>query len=191
MAAMAAILEFSTERFQLFCTTSHPYASYKFRVNWPFSSGEEAKNISSWPWWQSWISNQNIFFFFLFLIYKSPQSFLLESIGLSVQKWKLDIQEGHHGRHLGFTVWTILLFFIYKSPRCFLLSFVPIGLKASGEEKKNRFSRRLPRRIWISDRHNFSFLFYKPPRCFLPSFESIGLSVQEKKPKIKNISGFR
>ena len=55
--------------------------------------------------------SEHFFFFFLFLIYKSPQSFLLESIGLSVQKWKLDIQEGHHGRHLGFTVWTILLFF--------------------------------------------------------------------------------
>ena len=36
-----------------------PMLPTKFRVNWPFSSGEEAKNrFSRWlPWWPSWISN--------------------------------------------------------------------------------------------------------------------------------------
>ena len=35
----------------------------KFKVNWPFCWGEEAKNrFSRWrPWRPSWISNQNIF----------------------------------------------------------------------------------------------------------------------------------
>ena len=35
--------------------------SSKFGVNWPFGSGEEAKNrISRWrPWWPSWISDRN------------------------------------------------------------------------------------------------------------------------------------
>ena len=39
----------------------------KFGVNWPFSSGEEAKNrFSRWrPWWPSWISDRNDFSYFL------------------------------------------------------------------------------------------------------------------------------
>ena len=43
----------------------------KFQVNWPFSSGEEAKNrFSRWlPWRPSWISGWHNFSFFL--IYKS------------------------------------------------------------------------------------------------------------------------
>ena len=33
----------------------------KFVVNWPFGSGEEAKNRFSrwWPWWPSWNSDRN------------------------------------------------------------------------------------------------------------------------------------
>ena len=39
----------------------------KFRINWPFGSGEEVKNrFSRWlPWWPSWISDQNDFSYFL------------------------------------------------------------------------------------------------------------------------------
>ena len=38
----------------------------KFGVNWPFGSGEEAKNrFSRWmPWRPSWISDQNNFSYF-------------------------------------------------------------------------------------------------------------------------------
>ena len=38
----------------------------KFRVNWPFTSGEEAKNrFSKWlPCWPSWISNRDDFSYF-------------------------------------------------------------------------------------------------------------------------------
>ena len=53
--------------------------------------------------------------FQLFLIYKSPQCLLqsLESIGLSVQEKKLniDFQDGGHGGHLGFRIRTILAIF--------------------------------------------------------------------------------
>ena len=35
----------------------------KFGVNWPFGSGEEAKNRFS-RWWPSWISDQNDFSYF-------------------------------------------------------------------------------------------------------------------------------
>ena len=38
----------------------------KFGINWPFSSGEEAKNRFSWwrPWRPSWISDRNEFSYF-------------------------------------------------------------------------------------------------------------------------------
>ena len=44
----------------------HPDAT-KIRVNWPFGSGKEAKNrFSRWrPWRPSWISNRNDFSYFL------------------------------------------------------------------------------------------------------------------------------
>ena len=40
-----------------------PMIPTKFRVSWPFCSGERAKNIfSRWlPYWPSWISDQNDF----------------------------------------------------------------------------------------------------------------------------------
>ena len=38
-----------------------PMLPTKFQINWPFGSGEEAKNrFSRWlPWWPSWISDRN------------------------------------------------------------------------------------------------------------------------------------
>ena len=43
-----------------------PMLPRKFGVNWPFGSGEEAKNIfSRWqPWRPSWISDQRDFSYF-------------------------------------------------------------------------------------------------------------------------------
>ena len=43
-----------------------PMLPTKFRVNWPFSSGEEAKNrFSKWlPWRPSWISDWHDFSYF-------------------------------------------------------------------------------------------------------------------------------
>ena len=120
----------------------------KFRVNWPFSSGEEAKNrFSRWlPWRPSWISHWHNFSYFF--IYKSPRCFLpsLESTGLSVQekKRKIDFQDGCHGGHLGFPIGTILAIYdlqvILMLPRKFGVNW-PFG---SGEEAKNRFSRWPP-----------------------------------------------
>ena len=87
----------------------------KFRDDWPFGSGEEAKNrFSRWLLWRpSWISDLHNFY--LFLIYKSPRCFLasLESIGLLVQekKRKIDFQDGCHGGHLGFLIGKILAIF--------------------------------------------------------------------------------
>ena len=43
-----------------------PMLPSKFVVNWPFGSGEEAKNrFTRWlPWWPSWISDRNNFSYF-------------------------------------------------------------------------------------------------------------------------------
>ena len=50
--------------------------------------------------------------FYLFLIYKSSRWFLpsFKPIGISVKEKKrnIDFQEGRHGVHLGFLIWTIL-----------------------------------------------------------------------------------
>ena len=92
-----------------------PMLSTKFLVNSPFCSGEEVKNrFSRWPPWRpSWISDRNDFS--SFFIYKSPRCFLpsFESSGFSVQekKWKIDLQDGVHGGHLGFLTGTIVAFF--------------------------------------------------------------------------------
>ena len=116
MAAMVAILDLGSAKFSLlFDLHVTPMLPSKFGVNWPFGSGEEAKNrFSRWlPWQPSWISNQNNFSYFL--IYKSSQCFLpgLESIGFWVQekKRKIDFHDGCHGGHLGFPIGMILAIF--------------------------------------------------------------------------------
>ena len=67
MAVMEAILDSQLARFELFFYVQViPMLPSKFGVNWPFGSGEEAKNsFSRWlPWWPSWISNQHNFSYF-------------------------------------------------------------------------------------------------------------------------------
>ena len=128
----------------------------KFGVNWPFGSGEEAKNrFSRWlPWPPSWISDRNDLNYFLSM---SSQCFLpcFESVGFWVQEKKQTIyfQDGRHihGGHLGFTIGTILAIFdlqvIPMLPSKFGVNW-PFG---SGDEAKNRFSGWLPwRPAWIS-----------------------------------------
>ena len=103
----------------------------KFGVNWPFGSGEEAKNRFS-RWWlrrPSWISDRHDFSYFL--IDKSPRCLLpsLKSISLMVEekKRKIDFQDGRLGDHFGFPIGTILAILIYKSLLCFLPSLESIG----------------------------------------------------------------
>ena len=71
----------------------------KFQVDWPFDSGEEAKNRFSRS--MAAILDVRSERFMLFLIYKSPWCCLpsFESIGRLVQekKRKIDFQDGRHG----------------------------------------------------------------------------------------------
>ena len=67
MATLASILDFRSERFlAIFDLQVTQMLPTKFRVNWPFGSGENGKNrLSRWPpWWPSWISDQNDFSYF-------------------------------------------------------------------------------------------------------------------------------
>ena len=122
--------------------------------------------------------------FKLLLIYKSPRCFLpsFKSIRFSVQekKRKTDLQDGHHGGHLGFPIGTILVIFDPQITPMLPTKFRINRSFGIDEEAKTRFSRWPP--SWISGRNDFSYvLIYRSPQCFLSSFESIGLSVQEKR----------
>ena len=131
-----------------------PMLPSKFGVNWPFESGEKAKNRFSrlLPRRPSWISDRHDFSYFF--IYKSPQCSLasLESIGLSVQKKrKIDF----HGGHLGFPIGMSLAIFVLQVTPMLPSKFGVNWRFGSGEEAKNRFSRWPP--SWISDQHDFSY----------------------------------
>ena len=76
----------------------------KFGVNWPFGSGEEAKNrFSRWlPWWPSWISNRTILAIFdLQVTPMLPNQFGVNwLLGLGVEA-KNRFSRWLHGSHLG------------------------------------------------------------------------------------------
>ena len=110
MAAMAAILVSDQNDFSYFDLLVTPILHIKFQDNRSCVSGEEVKNIFS-RWRPSWSFIGTILAIF---IYKSPRCFVpsFKSVGLSVQKkLKIDFQDGHHGRHLGFLIGTILAIF--------------------------------------------------------------------------------
>ena len=67
LAAMVAIFDFRSKQFKLFLDLQVTLMlPTKFRVKWPFSSGEEAKNrFSRWLSWRpSWISDRDDFSYF-------------------------------------------------------------------------------------------------------------------------------
>ena len=85
----------------------------RFGVNWPFYSGEEAKNrFSRWPPWRpSWISDQHDFSFFdLQVTLMLPTKFGVKWL-FGSEEAKIDFQDGSHGGHFGFPIGTILAIF--------------------------------------------------------------------------------
>ena len=73
---------------------------YKFQVNWPFGSGEEAKNRfpRRRPWSSFWISDQNAFNYFWSTSHPDASYQVSSQIVFSVQKKKrkIDFQDGGH-----------------------------------------------------------------------------------------------
>ena len=149
-----------------------PMLPSKFGVKWPFSSGEEAKTrFSRWlPWRPSWISDRHYFSYFSSISHPnaSYQVWSQLAFGFRSRSEKIDFQDGHHGSHLGFPMGMILVIFDLQVTLVLPSKFGVNWPFRSGEEAKNRFSRWLPWRSWISDRHNFSY-FWSTRHPMLPS----------------------
>ena len=113
MAAMAAFLDFRSNRFQPFLIYRLPRCCLSSFKPIGFSVQEKKFKIYFQDGFLIW----NIR---LFVSYKSPQSqyflSILESIDFSVKekKLKIDFYDGPSSGHLGFPIGTILASFIYK-----------------------------------------------------------------------------
>ena len=73
----------------------------KFRVNWPFSSGEEAKNrFSRWPPWRpSWISDWNDFSYFCSTSQPNASNQVSSQLALGCRRSRL-LKMTNDGRHM-------------------------------------------------------------------------------------------
>ena len=84
-----------------------PMHRTKFRVNWPFGSGEEAENrFSRWrPCWQSWISDRNDFSFFnLHVTLMFPTKFHASWPFGSGEEAKIYFYDSGHGSYIGIPI---------------------------------------------------------------------------------------
>ena len=183
MAARATILDFRSEWFFYLHVTL--ILHIKFRVHWPFCSGEQVQNrFSRWLLWQPYcIFEKNNFRFFYLQV---TQSF--ESIGLLVQekKRKIGVQDGGHGGHVGLWIRMILVNFDLRVTLMLSTKFRVNWPFSPGEEAKNRFSRWRPWRLSLeTDRNDFChFWSITHFNASYPVSINIGLLVQEKKAKI-------
>ena len=116
------------------------------QVNWPFHSGEEAKNRFS----RSWISDRNDFSYFW------PTRHPDATYQVTKKKWKIHFQDGHHGGHLVFRIGMSLAIFCLHVTWILPTKFGVIWPFGSGEVK-NRFSRWwLWQPSWISIRKDLT-----------------------------------
>ena len=113
----------------------------KFQVEWPFGSGEAAKNrFSRWlPWQPSWISDQNNFkgFFYLPVTPMHPTKFRVI--------WPFGSGEEAKNRFSRWLPWLPSWisdynnFNFYKSPQSFLPRLKSIGLSVQEKKWKTDF----------------------------------------------------
>ena len=107
----------------------------KFQVNWPFNSGEEAKNrFSRWPpMWPSRISYRNNLSYFCSTNHPNASH--------QVQvNWPFGSGEGK----IRFPIGKIIAIFDLQVTPMLPTKFQVSWLFSSGEEAKNRFSRWQP-----------------------------------------------
>ena len=156
LAAMAAILDFSSEQFFLY--SNHSDASYQvFRISSPFGSGDEAKNknfkMSTILAFQSeWFSC-----FDLLVTSMLPVKFQDYLTFVSGREAKNRFSRWRPWRLSWISHQNNFSIFIYKSPRCFLPSFKSIGFLF--KEKKRKKSKWRPwRPSWLANRYNFKYL---------------------------------
>ena len=108
-------LGFPTRRIlSIFDLQVSPILPIKFWVSWPFRSVEVQNRFSRCRLWQPpWISSLNNLSYFRSISHPLDFQPSLESIGISVKekKFKTDLQNGGHGRQLGFPTGMLLTIF--------------------------------------------------------------------------------
>ena len=133
----------------------------KFQINWPFGSGEEAKNrFSSWPPpRQSSILDRKDFSYFWSTSHLDTSKRVSSQVAFRF-RWKIYFQDGRHGGHLGYQIGMILANFDLHVTLMLPTKFQVNWHFGSGEEEKNRFSRWPPWwSSWISDRSDFHYFW--------------------------------
>ena len=176
---MAAILDFRSARFYLFLIYVTPLLPSRFGVNWPFGSGEEAKNrFSRWlPWRPSWISDRNDLSYFWSISHPNASYRVWSQLAFGFRRRsEKDFQDGCNGGHLGFPIGTILAIFDLQVTPMLPSKFGVIWPFGSGEAK-NRFSIWRP--SWISNRDAFSYFWSTshPDASYQVRIESTGPGV--------------
>ena len=154
----------------------------RIQVNWPFGSGEEAKNrFSRWRLWRpSWISDRNYFSYFWSTSHSNA------SYQFQVN-WPFSLEEDAKNKFSRRRPWrpswisdrnNFSYFWSTSHPNAsYQVSNQMAG--RSRRRRENRFSRRQPFRT--ADWNDYSHFCSSRLRCFLPSSMSVGLSLQEKK----------
>ena len=136
----------------------------KFRVNWPFSSGEETKNRLNFQ------SEQCLAIFDLQVTPKLPAQVQVNWHFGSGEEVKNRFPRLPHGDFLGFPIGTILLFFFGLQITLIFPIKSRVNRPFCSGEVKNRFSRW--RSSWISDKKkNKLFFDLQVTLIFLTTFQ--------------------
>ena len=112
----------------------------KFRVNWPFGSGNEVKNrFSRWrPWQPSWISDRNNFSYFWSTSHPNASYQVSSQLAFRCRKRSEKYIFKMDGGHLWFPIRTILAIFDLQVTLMHPTKFRIKWLLGLGEEAKNR-----------------------------------------------------
>ena len=115
-----------------------PMLPTKFRVNWPFSSGEEAKHRCP-TWLPSWISGRNDFSYFWSTSHPDASYQFLSQLALCFRKWSKKQSFKMAVIIFDFRPDRFKLFLIYKSPQCFLPSLSQLAFLFMRRSEKQIF----------------------------------------------------
>ena len=135
----------------------------KFRVKWPFSPGEEAKNwFSRWLSWRplGFLIGMILAIFDLKITLMLTTQFEVNKPFGSGEEVKNRFQDGRHSGHLGFPIGTILAIFDLCHPDASyqVSSQLAFGFMRRSEKRLSRWPPWRP--SWISDQHDFSIFWF-------------------------------
>ena len=109
----------------------------KFRVKWPFGSGEKAQNrFLRWPPWRPpWISDRNDFSYF----WRASHSDTSYQVSSQLTFWSGEETQNILSRYLGYPIGTILAIFGLQVALILPTKFSVIWPFGSGDAGQNRF----------------------------------------------------